>query len=507
MRLKIPAFLLGAAAVLSFAPFGFYPLAVLALTGMVLLWNRCTGPRQVMGLGLAFGLGFFLAGVSWVYVSLHDFGGMAAPLAAGFTLLFCAFLSCFPALAGLLSWKIPAGIAWRSMVLIPALWVLLEWVRGWIFTGFPWLVIGYSQIPESPLAGYAPVLGAYGVSLMTAMTACAIAFLVQENLLSRSKPGAGQWSLASSFALSVLISIPFVGAGLKTINWTHPLPGEPTTVALLQGNITQDLKWRPEQATATLETYAGLVRASDAALIVLPETAIPMFQVNTPPAFLEMLVEHGKRNGGDILVGIPELDPDGRYYNSVMSFGNSTNRPYRKQHLVPFGDYFPLQGVLGWIMQLMEIPMSAFSPGEGQQRPLNVAGQKVAINICYEDAFGEEIIRQLPEATLLANFTNDAWWGKSIASRQHLQMAQMRALEAGRPMLRATNTGVTAIIDVSGHIAAQAPEFATTTLSATVRGYQGATPYVRVGNYAFLALVFVMLAAPITWSRLSRKAK
>jgi apolipoprotein N-acyltransferase len=501
VRRKFLAFLLGAAAVLSFAPFGFYPLAVLALAGMFLLWDRCTGSRQVGALGFAFGLGFFLAGVSWVYVSLHDFGGMAAPLAAGFTLLFCAFLACFPALVGLLSRKIPATTALRSMVLAPALWALLEWVRGWIFTGFPWLAIGYSQVPESPLAGYAPVLGVYGISLMTAMTAGALAFLVQNNLLSRSKPGAEKWSLASSFALSVLISIPIVGAGLKTIHWTKPLPGEPTTVALLQGNITQDLKWRPEQAIATLETYAGLVRASDATLIVLPETAIPMFQVHAPPAFLEMLVEHGKRNGGDILVGVPELDTDGRYYNSVMSFGSSTNRPYRKQHLVPFGDYFPLRPVLGWIMQLMEIPMSAFSPGEGQQRPLQVAGQKVAINICYEDAFGEEIIRQLPEATLLANFTNDAWWGKSIASRQHLQMAQMRALETGRPMLRATNTGVTAIIDVSGRIAAQIPEFATTTLTGTVQGYQGATPYVRAGNYAFLALVFLMLAAPIAWSR------
>jgi apolipoprotein N-acyltransferase len=504
VRLKILAFLLGAAAVLSFAPFDLYPLAVLALTGMILLWNRCSGSRQVAALGFSFGLGFFLAGVSWVYVSLHDFGGMAAPVAAGFTLLFCAFLSCFPAVAGLLSRKIPANLALQSMVVTPALWALLEWVRGWIFTGFPWLVIGYSQVPESPLAGYAPVLGVYGVSLLTAMTAGTIAFLVQEKLLSRSKPATGHWSLASGLALIVLISIPVVGAGLKTINWTSPLPGEPTTVALLQGNISQDLKWRPEQAIATLETYAGLVRASDATLIVLPETAIPMFQVNAPPAFLEMLVDHGKRNRGDILVGVPELDTDGRYYNSVMSFGNSANRPYRKQHLVPFGDYFPLRPVLGWIMQLMDIPMSAFSPGDGQQRPLNVAGQKVAINICYEDAFGEEIIRQLPEATLLANFTNDAWWGKSIASRQHLQMAQMRALEAGRPMLRATNTGVTAIIDVSGHLAAQAPEFETTTLTGTVRGYQGATPYVRAGNYAFLALVFMMLAAPIAWSRLPR---
>jgi apolipoprotein N-acyltransferase len=196
-------------------------------------------------------------------------------------------------------------------------------------------------------------------------------------------------------------------------------------------------------------------------------------------------------------VGVPELDRSGRYFNSVMSFGTAPTQGYRKHHLVPFGDYFPLRPVLGWMMDLMQIPMSDFSHGEPVQVPLRVAGQKIAVNICYEDAFGEEVIRQLPEATLLANFTNDAWWGDSLGPEQHLQIAQLRALEAGRPMLRATNTGVTAIIDSKGRVVASAPQFVKTVVEGNVQGHAGSTPYVRWGNYGFLALSALMLLAAV----------
>jgi len=265
------------------------------------------------------------------------------------------------------------------------------------------------------------------------------------------------------------------------------------------------MKWRPERARATLETYRRLAQAAEARLILLPETALPMFNVNVPGEYLEMLAAQGRRNGGDLLVGVPELEAPGRYYNSVMSFGSAPTQVYRKHHLVPFGDYFPLRSVLGWIMNLLHIPMSDFSRGEPVQRPMQVAGQRIAVNICYEDVFGEEIIRQLPEATMLANFTNDAWWGKSVASKQHLQISQMRAIEAGRPMLRATNTGVTAIIDPKGRILASAPEFTTTTITGEIHGYQGATPYVRLGNWAFLAASALMIALPLAAQRFSQR--
>jgi apolipoprotein N-acyltransferase len=288
------------------------------------------------------------------------------------------------------------------------------------------------------------------------------------------------------------------GLGLAQVSWTHP-SGAPTTVSLLQGNIRQDLKWRPEAVQTTLETYLRLTRASTSRLIVLPETAVPLLNVEVPPGYLELLAEHARGNVGDVLLGIPEYveGNPARYYNGVMSLGISPTGIYRKHHLVPFGDYFPQWTFITWVMSAMQIPMSSFSRGDAVQPPLAVAGQHVAVNICYEDAFGEELIRQLPRATILANFTNDAWWGESFASEQHLQISQTRAQETGRYMLRATNTGVTAIIDQRGRVLAAAPQFVTTAVDGIAQGYAGSTPYVRWGNWVVLGLIAAMLAAAV----------
>jgi apolipoprotein N-acyltransferase len=390
------------------------------------------------------------------------------------------------------------------MLLHPALWALSEWVRSWLLSGFPWLSIGYSQVPSSPLAGYAPLLGVYGVSLVTAVISGAAAGAIDGFLPGRTRPKPDKPFYAFIAGVCVAVLLVTAGAVLKTHQWTQPVPGEPTSVTLLQGNIPQELKWRPERALATLETYLELVRSADGKLILLPETALPMLNMDVPPDYLKALADRTAQTGGDMLYGVPELDPSGNYYNSVMSVGTAPAQVYRKHHLVPFGDYFPLRPVLGWIMNLLHIPMSDFSPGAQVQKPMRVAGQKIAVNICYEDVFGEEIIRQLPEATMLANFTNDAWWGDSVASRQHLQIAQMRALETGRPMLRATNTGVTAIIAPDGRIVASAPEFTTTQVSGEVRGYQGSTPYIVVGNFGLLALALAMLLIPLAVARVAR---
>jgi apolipoprotein N-acyltransferase len=242
-----------------------------------------------------------------------------------------------------------------------------------------------------------------------------------------------------------------------------------------------------------------LTLESGARLIVLPETALPIYNVEVPPDYLELLASHARGNGGDLLLGVPEYapGPPPRYYNSVMSYGSNPTQTYRKHHLVPFGDYFPQWFFITWVMNAMQIPMSSFSHGDPVQVPLAVAGQHVAVNICYEDVFGEEIIRQLPRATLLANFTNDAWWGESFASQQHLQISQMRAQETGRYMLRATNTGVTAIIDQRGRVQVAAPQFVTTTVQGTAQGFAGRTPYGLWGNWPFLALAAFMLLSAI----------
>jgi apolipoprotein N-acyltransferase len=466
---------------------------------LLLLIQRSTTIRAAAATGFSFGLGLFLAGVSWVYVSLHDYGGMAMPVAAVFTLLFCLYLACYPAIVGVFVARFRAPAPVSMLLLFPALWALSEWMRGWLLSGFPWLATGYSQAPHSPLAGYAPVLGVFGLSLATAMVAGALSWMVHGRMHRATLPA--RTSLLGGGAIAVAMLL--LGFGLSKVNWTEPVGNEPTTVALLQGNIPQEMKWRPERAMATLDTYLQMAGSMQATLIVLPETALPMLNVDVPPGYLEALSAQARKRNGDVLVGVPELDASGHYYNSVMSYGSAPTQVYRKHHLVPFGDYFPLRPVLGWVMKILHIPMSDFSHGEAVQKPILVAGQKVAVNICYEDAFGEEIIRQLPEATVLANFTNDAWWGDSIASQQHLQIAQMRALETGRAMLRATNTGVTAIIDPKGRIAASAPEFTTTAVSGEFRGYRGATPYVRWGNYGFIVLsvLMILIAALVRLSK------
>jgi apolipoprotein N-acyltransferase len=504
LRLFLAPFALGATAVLGFAPFEFYFVPPVTLTALLLIWLRCPTFRAAVAVGFAFGAGLFLVGVSWVYVSLHVYGGMATPVAAFCTLLFCLIQACYPALACAILQRLRANTPLRLMLLFPALWAVTEWMRSWILSGFPWLSIGYSQVPSSPLAGYAPLLGVYGVSLVTAAVAGAAASAIDGCSLRRPVPKPGKQSSGFIAGICVAGTLVITGGALKTHQWTQPMPGGSTSVTLLQGNIPQELKWRPERALATLETYRELVRSANGKLVVLPETALPMLNVDLPPDYLKVLADRAVQNGGDMLYGVPELDPSGNYYNSVMSIGTEPAQTYRKHHLVPFGDYFPLRPVLGWIMNLLHIPMSDFSPGAQVQKPMQVAAQKVAVNICYEDAFGEEIIRQLPQATMLANFTNDAWWGDTVASRQHLQIAQMRALETGRPMLRATNTGVTAIIDPGGQIVASAPEFTTTTLNGEVRGYQGSTPYIVFGNAGILVLALAMFLLPVVIGRAVR---
>jgi len=489
---------LGAASVLGFAPFYLYPIPVLTLGALAWMWCRSQSAGQSMLIGLAFGGGYFYSGASWVYVSMHDFGGMAWPVAGFATWFFCTYLALFPAVVGWLFGWSRAPVWARLLLLFPAAWALAEWTRGWLFTGFPWLAVGYSQSPLGPLSGYAPILGAYGVSLLTALTAglLCVALRVHQG----SEPPARARRALKWPAVAGLAALWLLGWGLQQVQWTAP-SGPPVSVSLVQGNIKQDMKWRPEWLQRSLETYLGLTLIARGSLILLPETAVPLFSADVPAGYLDALARHARERGGDLLLGIPEYiaGQPPRYYNSIISLGTAPTQTYRKYHLVPFGDYFPQWGFLTWIMNALEIPMSDFSRGDPVQRPLNAAGQRVAANICYEDVFGEEIIRQLPQATLLVNFTNDAWWGESVASVQHLQIAQMRSQETGRYMLRATNTGVTAIIDQRGRVTRAAPQFVPYVLEGAAQGYTGRTPFIFWGNWPFLALSLLGLAVPLAW--------
>lgn len=480
MRYMLALFL-GMLTVSGFAPFYWFPVPLLTLALLFLFWRRCATAAQSAWLGFAYGMGLFGAGVTWLYVSLHDFGAMPPALAVFALILLCAYLSLYPALCGWLAFRMRAALPYIWVLAIAAAWMLTEWLRGTLFTGFPWMALGYSQAPDSPLAGYAPVFGVYGVSLILVLSAALL----------------GLWfaNIAAAGRTGLLLGVIWLGGwGLQSINWVEPV-GEPLTVSLLQGNIEQDLKWREDHVEKTMRTYAELILESESRLIVTPEISIPLFNDAVPPDYLGYLAEHARENNGDVLIGLAEHATNGvdTYYNSMFSFGVSPEQVYRKNHLVPFGEFIPLKPVFGWVITMLHIPLSDFSRGGGDQQPMQLAGQQVAVNICYEDVFGEEIIAQLPRATLLVNVSNDAWFGRSIGPHQHLQISQMRALETGRYMLRSTNTGVTAIIDQRGKILDQLEVFTTDGLHGIAQGFSGATLYVLTGNYLVLGVAVLLL--------------
>lgn len=476
------AFLAGAASVFAFAPFGLEPLAFLTLALLIHFWIDAP-PRRCAWLGFWFGLGLFGAGVSWVYVSLSRFGGMPPVLAGIATALFCAFLALFPAAAGWMQARIPAPAGIRACLLIPAAWVLFEWTLTWIFTGFPWLAIGYTAAGW-PLQGYAPLGGVYAVSFVTV----AIAGMLW--LVAQHRP----------MFLIAIVAVVGVGEALRRVEWSQKA-GEPVSVALLQGNIEQEMKFRPERAATILLTYARLAEGTRARLVIFPETALPAFLDRIDPAYLALLESVGKRNQGDLLVGVPFRRGE-EYYNSVVSLGTSPRQLYHKVHLVPFGEFVPPG--FGWTLSVLSIPLSDFSRGAPERAPLEVAGQRVAMNICYEDVFGAEMARSLPEATMLVNVSNVAWFGDSLAPAQHLAIARLRAIETGRMHLTATNSGITAAIDRDGRVLKRLPQFTEDRLEIEAQGYTGATPYAKLRDWPVVLLSLAILAAAVIRARRTR---
>ncbi|MDP2822707.1 MAG: apolipoprotein N-acyltransferase [Sulfuritalea sp.] len=477
------ATVLGALCVLGFAPFDTYfavwPAPTFALGGLFFLWRKAATPREAMLLGLAWGAGCFLFGVSWIYVSLSQFGGMAPPAAAAATLLFCLYLALFPALAGglFVRWRRNTP---RDVLLFAGLWALSEWLRGTLFTGFPWLAIGYSQSPPSPLAGWASVLGVYGVGFIVAL----IAGLIGEMSIAG-------WRKPATWASIILLL--GVGGLLRSMDWTQPV-GAPVTVSLLQGNVPQSLKWDPKRLPLSVDTYVRLAQAHPATLTVLPETALPLYFNEVPRDVLRSLTRHG-----DALIGVAVGTTDGGYTNGAVTLTPElAAHAYAKRHLVPFGEYAPPG--FAWFFRYAHIPMSDFTAGPPRQEPLSVAGQRIAPNICYEDLFGEELLGALPAATLLVNLSNTAWFGDSLAQPQHLQIAQLRAIETGRVMLRATNTGMTAMVSPDGAIVATLPPFTTAALVVQAQGRTGLTPYARWGN-----LLALLIAVGACLTALRRK--
>ena len=478
----VVAFLAGAATVAAFAPAGIFPLGIVTFALLVHLWIAAT-PRTAFWTGAWFGLGLFGTGVSWIFISLTQFGGMPAPIGVFATFLFCALLCLFPAFAGWLQARVPASDSARAWLLIPASWTLFEWLRGWVFSGFPWLSAGYAATGW-PLQGYAPILGVYALSFAT----LCLAGMAWSVIRTRRK----------ALALGAMLAVLGAGELLRNLAWTTA-SGEPVSVALLQGNIAQDLKFQSARYAPILDTYARLVEETRARLIVLPETAIPRFYDSVDPAYLARLAAAARRNGGDLMLGVPYRTGAAEYYNSIVTLGSSPSQLYHKTHLVPFGEFVPPG--FRWTLRLIEIPLSDFSRGRPDQPPLQVAGQRVAANICYENAFGAAIAGQLPEATLLVNVSNVAWFGDSLAPSQHLQIARLRAVETGRMHLAATNTGITAAIDRDGRVLSRLPQFTQGRLEIAAQGYAGATPYVLAGDWPIIFFSMLALGAAVFVAR------
>ncbi len=484
----------GAALPLAFAPFGQFWVAPLSYAGLLFLWGGAS-PRGAFALGFAYGAASFLAGTYWTYISVHEFGQAPMALAIALTGGLVAVLALFVAAAGWAAarWFRTTGpVAWFGV--LPGLFVLTEWLRGWLFTGFGWLSAGYSQT-DSWLMGLAPVVGVNGMSWAVMLSAGALVALVAGSSRTRAR------------ALVALIVLWGGAWAIADLRWTAPT-GRVISVALVQGAVPQDLKWLPQQLRPTLELYRRLTLESGRReLVVWPEAAIPALHEQVSVE-LDQIRGEVEQLGAAVMFGILRRDPaTDTFQNTLMTL---TDPPsvYVKRHLVPFGEYFPVPGFVRNWMRLMSLPYVDAEPGDAMQPPLELVGEKVGVTICYEDVFGAEQLHYLPEATLLVNVSNDAWFGDSIAPHQHLQIARLRAAEAGRYLLRSTNTGITAIIDPRGRVADRLPQFEPGVLADAVQPFTGATPYARWGNWpVVLGAVLVLLGTLARGIRVSASSK
>jgi apolipoprotein N-acyltransferase len=479
-RVKAAYFACGALLMLGFAPSGHFWLAPFAM--MPLLYScLVNAPRAAAWHGFFFGCGLFLAGTYWFYVSIHVFGGAPLWVAIFLMLSVVTIMGLYNALAAWLISKLARGRIASLVVVAPSAWVVVEWLRGWFLSGFPWMTLGYGQI-DSPLAGFATVLGVYGVSL--AVLLCAASLLAA--LLSASQ---------SRYVFLSIALLPWIaGHVLLKVDWTRPV-GDALRTTIVQGGVSQDRKWLPEQFNKTLALYRdATLSGKDHSLIVWPEVALPA-TIDQVETYLGEIEERLLANDQSLLLGILERNfSNAEIYNSVLMLNGKERRTYRKRHLVPFGEYFPVPDFIREWMRLMSLPNSDMTPGDATQALLETTGgEKIAVAICYEDAYGAEQLYAFPVATLIVNVSNDAWFGDTIAPHQHLEIARMRALEVGRFVIRATNNGVSAYIDEKGRILQTGPQFEFVSMTRDVQPLAGMTPYARTGNGLLIALLCSVL--------------
>ncbi len=479
-------FSFGAISVLAFAPFSWYLVPIITLMWLLRIWKD-SNPLTALQQGWLFGLGFMGFGVFWLRISISQFGGVDALLATISTIMFITVVAAFFSFAGWLSCYLTKNPVIRLSITIPAAWGLMEWMRSWVLTGFPWLALGYSQI-DSPLRSFAPIFGVYGISWILMLS---IGWLMLGIVYWYQK------CRAQAIKWLIMALLPWaIGWILANAAWVVPY-GKSLQISIIQPSIPQAIKWEPQQLIPTLKTYRQMTREAKGSLIIWPETAIPAFLHQVEKHFLLPLAQELANRNVKLLVGVPVLDPDGkRYYNGAVLAG-VPNAFYYKRHLVPFGEFLPFRKWLGPFLDFLQIPMSNFAPGIKQSTNIQINNHIAGISICYEDAFGAEVRTALPKATFLVNLSNDAWFGDSLAPHQHLEIARMRALEMGRPLVRATNSGISALIDAAGQVQTASKLFAKTTLTGTIQPMQGTTLFVYWGNSMVIILMCISLIGGI----------
>ncbi|MEZ5493646.1 MAG: apolipoprotein N-acyltransferase [Pseudomonadales bacterium] len=479
----VAVLLAGAMLPLALAPFNWWWFAPLPLLAYLAL-SHGVAMRRRYWRSFLLGLGFYGTGTSWIYVSVHDYGPAPAPLAAGLIFLFsCGMALLF--LLPMLCWHRffqdkRGGVA----LAFPALWMLNEWFRSWILTGFPWLFVGYSQT-ETFIGNWAPVVGVYGISFLLAFVAASTFECIQQR----------------RFSIAFLLSLSLLYAGstlLGSVSWTHTT-GTQQDFALIQGNVPQQLKWKPEQREAirTLYRNASEPLLKKHALVVWPEAAIPELYTSEHP-FFQQMAQRLRSSGGALITGVPTLhyntDDTPYFHNSMIGLGEASGT-YNKQRLVPFGEYVPLESWLKDLLDFFKMPISDFRVGTADQSNINSGLLRIASSICYEVAYPKLVAQQATDADILLTVSNDTWFGNSIGPHQHLQMAQMRARENAREMLRATSNGISAHIDARGKIISRSPQFEYFVLQGTTQARQGHTPYQQLGNWPMLGICLLLLLA------------
>lgn len=489
----------GFLSVYAFAPYNKPLFIILSLFGLIWVTNQLPTKQMILG-ALIFGSSFFLAQLYWMFYSLYSVIKVGVLNSTLGMLGFVVFLSIYIIISLLLfRFCKTKSEEFNYLFLLPSVWVIGEWLRGWVFTGFSWCDIAYTQVNNYLLQGVFPVLGSYGVSWF-AVSIIGFLFyvLINNKIMTIRNP---KITLSHRLALLYFVVVAIAGYYMHGIEYTSKY-GEPIKISLIQGNVNGAEKWDSNVFLKHLDMYSKMISNSKADITILPETAFPLYMDYLPVGYLDDIKKLAEMNNSALIIGMPKkIDSDGNYVNSATVVTESGYPYYAKSHLVPFGEYIPMKDIWGRFYIFAGIPMVGFSSGGVNQAPLVVKNQKLAFNLCYENGFGSELINAASQSTLMVNLSDMVWYGDTIAEDQHLQLSQARALENQRYFIQDTNSGLTTVIDPYGHIEAQLPSFTQDDLITYVQGRVGQTPYQKYGNYLIIIFSFVMVGLVLVMRR------